>query len=167
MRRFLAWTENVAAFFLLAIALLTASNVLLRYAFAIQIPDHFDIAKFLQAIALFWGIAIATYYGGHICVDVLWEALTARGRRWLDVFATLATFALLLPLAWMTWFKVLTAGTQQTSDLRLPITPFLTLAAIGATATAVLALARLIGLLRGRVHDYAEISIGQERHLGS
>jgi hypothetical protein len=24
----------------------------------------------LQGIAMFWGIALATYYGSHICVDV-------------------------------------------------------------------------------------------------
>jgi TRAP-type C4-dicarboxylate transport system permease small subunit len=156
MRRFLAWSENVAAVFLLAIAALTAVNVVLRYAVSVQIPDHFDIAKFLQAIALFWGIAIATYYGGHIAVDVLWEALGKGGRRVLDILATVVTFCLLAPLAWMMWSKVLTAGTQQTSDLRLPITPFLALAAIGATATAVLALARLAELVRGRTHDYGE-----------
>jgi tripartite ATP-independent transporter DctM subunit len=112
MRRFLEWTENLAALFLLAIALLTACNVVLRYVFAIQIPDHFDISKFLQAIALFWGIAVTTYYGTHICVDLVWEHLGNAGRRRLDMLATSVTLALLAPVAWMTWVKVFTSGTQ-------------------------------------------------------
>ena len=76
MKRLLSATEMVAAFFLLAIALLTAGNVLLRDLFAIQIPDWFDGARMLQGIALFWGVALATYYGSHICVDALWEHLS-------------------------------------------------------------------------------------------
>lgn len=151
MRRFLEWTENLAALFLLAIALLTACNVVLRYAFAIQIPDHFDFSKFLQAIALFWGIAVTTYYGTHICVDILWEHLGGAGRRLLDMLATLLTLMLLAPLAWMTWVKVFTTGTQQTSDLRLPVAPFYAVAALGATAAAVLAMKRIADLARGRV----------------
>lgn len=153
MRRVLALTENIAAFFLLAIALLTAVNVVLRYVFAVQIPDHFDVAKLLQAIALFWGIAIATYHGGHICVDILWEALSPAGRRLLDIVATLITFALLAPIAWMTWVKVFSSGTQQTSDLRLPLVPFFAVAALGATAAAVLALKRLVQLIRRTLPD--------------
>ncbi len=58
MKRLLATTENVAALFLLAIALLTAGNVALRDLFSMQVPDWFDGSRLLQSIALFWGIAI-------------------------------------------------------------------------------------------------------------
>ena len=79
MKRLLAMTENVAAFFLLAIALLTAGNVFLRDTFSATIPDWFDGTKLLQGIALFWGIAIATWRGGHISVDIVWEHLGPLG----------------------------------------------------------------------------------------
>jgi TRAP-type C4-dicarboxylate transport system permease small subunit len=146
MRRFLSITENVAAFFLLAIALLITVNVVLRKSLSVQIPDNFDISKLMQGIALFWGIAIATYYGGHICVDIVWEAMGRAGRRLLDTTATLVTFLFLAPLAWMTWVKVANTGTQATSDLRLPMAPFFAVAALGATAAAALALWRLVRL---------------------
>ena len=124
MKRLLSATELVAAFFLLAIAVLTAGNVLLRDLFAIQIPDWFDGARMLQGIALFWGVALATFYGSHICVDALWEHLPPARRRWLDIAATLLTFAFLLPLAWMVGVKVAGTGTQGTMDLRLPLWMF-------------------------------------------
>ena len=66
MRRLLSATETLAALSLLLIALLTAGNVALRYAFSMQIPDWFDGTQMLQGIAMFWGIALATYYGTHI-----------------------------------------------------------------------------------------------------
>lgn len=150
MRRFLAAAETVAAFFLLLIALLTAGNVLLRDLLSVQIPDWYDGSRMIQGIALFWGVALATYYGSHICVDVLWEHLRPARQRWLDVAATVIVLAFLLPLAWMVWVKVSSTGTQGTSDLRLPLVWFYSAAALGATVAAVLAAVRLVLLLRGR-----------------
>ena len=71
MRRVLAAIETMAALSMLLIALVTAGNVALRDLLSVQIPDWFDGSKLLMAIALFWGIAVATYQGGHICVDVV------------------------------------------------------------------------------------------------
>ena len=80
MNRFLRASENLAALFLLLIALLVTLNVTLRYALSMQIPDWFDFSRQLQAIAIFWGIAIATYRGSHICVDIVWEHLGRLGQ---------------------------------------------------------------------------------------
>lgn len=149
MKRLLAAIETVAASFLLAIALLTAGNVLLRDIFSVQIPDWFDGARMLQGIALFWGVALATYYGSHICVDLLWEHLRPPNRRTLDLVATAITFGFLAPMAWMVWIKVGNTGTQGSMDLRLPLVWFYAVAAMGATVAALLAGARLVLLARG------------------
>ncbi|ODS96556.1 MAG: small permease [Lautropia sp. SCN 69-89] len=167
MKRLLATTENVAALFLLAIALLTAGNVALRDLFSMQIPDWFDGSRQLQAIALFWGIAIATWRGGHICVDIVWEHLGPRGRRWLDLFATLVTFGFLAPLAWMVWVKVGGTGTQATSDLRLPLVWFYALGALGATVAALLGALRAIELARGKAADENAANAAAESADGS
>lgn len=150
MKRLLSATELVAAFFLLAIAVLTAGNVLLRDLFAIQIPDWFDGARMLQGIALFWGVALATYYGSHICVDALWEHLGPPARRRLDIVATLLTLAFLVPLAWMVWVKVAGTGTQGTMDLRMPLWVFYAVASVGTTVAVLLALVRIVFLWRGQ-----------------
>jgi TRAP-type C4-dicarboxylate transport system permease small subunit len=153
MNRFLQASENLAALFLLLIALLVATNVALRYLFSIQIPDWFDFSRQLQAIALFWGIAIATYRAGHICVDIVWEQLGPVGRKGLDLIATTITLLFLLPMAWMIWVKVATTGTQATSDLRLPLVPFYALSAVGASVAVVLAAKRLWDLAHSRSDD--------------
>ena len=150
MKRFLAVTETVAAFFLLLIALLTGGNVVLRDLLSVQIPDWYDGSRMIQGIALFWGVALSTYYGSHICVDVLWEHLNTRGRRRLDLVATAITLAFVLPMAWMVWVKVASTGTQGTSDLRLPLVWFYSVAALGMTAAAGLAAVRIVLLWTGR-----------------
>jgi TRAP-type C4-dicarboxylate transport system permease small subunit len=150
MKRVFAAAETVAAGFLLLIALLTAGNVVLRDLFSVQIPDWYDGSRMIQGIALLWGVALATYYGSHICVDVVWEHLAERGRRRLDLAATAVTLAFLIPMAWMVWVKVAGTGSQGTMDLRLPLVWFYAVAALGITVAALLAAVRLVLLWRGR-----------------
>lgn len=148
MNRLLTVTEYVAASFLLAVALLTFGNVVARDVLQAQIPDWFDLSKQLQGIAMFWGIAIATYRGSHICVDITWEHAGAAGRRWIDIIATGFVLLFLLPLTWMVWVKLGSTGTQLTSDLRLPLVWFYGVSAAGVTAAAVLCAARFVRLVR-------------------
>ena len=148
MKKVLALTETLAAVFLLLIALLTAGNVLMRDLFNVQIPDWFDGSKLLQGIALFWGFAVATYYGSHICVDVVWEQLKPAGQRLLDLIGTSVTLVFLGFLAWMVWVKVGSVGTQTTSDLQIRLDYFYVVAAVGASVSVVLAGLRIVNLWR-------------------
>ena len=162
MKKVLALTETLAAVFLLLIALLTAGNVLLRYLFSVQIPDWFDGSKLMQGIALFWGFAVATYYGSHICVDVVWEHLKPAGQRLLDLISTAITLVFLAFMAWMVWVKVGSVGTQTTSDLQIRLDYFYALAALGASAAVVLAALRLVNLWRHNAQD-----VSPENPIGS
>jgi TRAP-type C4-dicarboxylate transport system permease small subunit len=149
MDTFLRSVENLAAFFLLLIALLVTANVTIRYTLSWQIPDWYDFSRQLQAIALFFGIALTTYRASHICVDVVWEHLGKRGRWALDLFAISVTFLFLVPMGWMIWVKVASTGTQATSDMRIPLVPFYVVSAVGATLAVALAAARVVEFLRG------------------
>jgi TRAP-type C4-dicarboxylate transport system permease small subunit len=162
MKKVLALTETLAAVFLLLIALLTASNVLMRDLLSVQIPDWFDGSKLMQGIALFWGFAVATYYGSHICVDVVWENLKPAGQRLLDLISTMITLVFLGFMAWMVWVKVSSVGTQTTSDLQIRLDYFYAVAAAGATAAVALAALRLINLWRN-----TESELTSENQLGS
>lgn len=144
--KILAFTESVAAFFLLLVAALTFSNVCVRYLFQTQIPDWFDLSKQFQAIAILWGIAVTTYRGSHICVDILWEHSSRAWKRRIDIFATATTLLLLAPMAWMILVMVGNMGGEATSDLRLPLRYFYAVAALGAVAAAILAAKRILRL---------------------
>lgn len=148
--KILAFTESMAAFFLLLVAALTFSNVCVRYLFDTQIPDWFDLSKQFQAIAIFWGIALTTYRGSHICVDIAWEHSGRAWKRRIDLFATATTLALLAPMAWMIWVMVGNMGTEATSDLRIPLRYFYAVAALGAVAAAILAAKRILRLFADR-----------------
>jgi TRAP-type C4-dicarboxylate transport system permease small subunit len=164
MKRLLSATETIAAVFLLLIALLTSGNVILRDLFGQTVPDWFDGSRLLLGIAMFWGISIATYRAGHICVDAVWEMMNTTNRRRIDVLASLLTLAFLAPLAWMIWIKVGNTGTQATSDLRLPMMWFYAVAAAGAVVAALLAALRAVEVARGHdPHDDLD-DVGEASH---
>src|SRR6201991_259633 len=88
MDRFIDTIEWLAAAFVGIVAVDIFVSVLLRYFFAISIPDSYDFGKLLLGILIFWGIAATSYRGTHITVDLIWAAASTRGKRLIDIFAT-------------------------------------------------------------------------------
>ncbi|MDN5751512.1 MAG: DEAD/DEAH box helicase, partial [Pseudonocardia sp.] len=110
MDRTIDTIEWLAALFIGIVALDIFVAVVLRKFFDTAIPDSYDFGKLLLGTLIFWGIAATSYRGTHITVDLVWSNASKRGKRWIDIFATLVllfvvivhTFAiqeLTLPLA--------------------------------------------------------------------
>ncbi len=89
MDLFIDSIEMIAAVFVGLVAADIFISVLLRYFFAIQIPDAYDFGRLLLGILIFWGIAATSYRGNHITVDLVWANVNPRWQRVIDVFATL------------------------------------------------------------------------------
>jgi TRAP-type C4-dicarboxylate transport system permease small subunit len=146
--------ERLGGLFLLAVAALTFVMVILRKFFDTAIPDWYDFSRLLQGIAIFWGIAAACYRGGHILVDLVWDFSSARGKRWIDLFAdvtmlvAMATFAALALQAAIE----MRGKNLLTSDLRIAQWGFYFIAAVGVAAAAFMTVVRLRNLLRGSHH---------------
>ena len=138
--------ERVAGAFLAAVALLIFFSALLRYAFSVNLPDAFDLSQYLQGIAIMWGLAVATWRGGHIVVDLLWEMSGPAGRRAIDIFARLVMtcFFFLLALWMFLRLPAFMSSGRVTTELGLPIWPFYLAAALGVLACVVVSLLCLI-----------------------
>lgn len=80
----------------------------------------------------------------------------------LDLISTAITLVFLAFMAWMVWVKVSSTGTQTTSDLQIRLDYFYAVAAIGVTASVVLAALRLADLWRN-----ASVEVSSENHFGS
>ena len=149
--------ERVAGLFLGAVALLIFLSVVLRYGFSVNLPDAFDFSQYLQGIAIMWGLAVATYRGGHIVVDVLWEVAGPAGKRAIDIFARLVTTAFFFLLALWLFLRLPGhfASRQVTTELGLPIWPFYLAAALGVLACLVVSLIALIQGAAGQGNGHA------------
>jgi TRAP-type transport system small permease protein len=147
--RFIDLTEMTAAGFLAVVTLLTFVSVFLRYLFAWSIPDAYDFSRLLLGILIFWGMAIASYRGDHITVDLLWTAAPPAARRAMDVFSALVMLVAMCAFTWMFAEKVL--GTRAdhvgTFDLRQPVWVYYFIAWIGLAAAVLLLIARTVRLV--------------------
>jgi TRAP-type C4-dicarboxylate transport system permease small subunit len=138
--------ERVAGLFLAAVALLIFFSALLRYGFSVNLPDAFDLSQYLQGIAIMWGLAVATWRGGHIVVDLLWEASGEAGRRAIDIVARLVTMAFFFLLALWMFLRlpnVMSSG-RVTTELGLPVWPFYLAASLGVLACLVVSIICLV-----------------------
>ena len=140
MDRFIDGIELLAAAFVGIVAADIFISVLLRYFFAVSIPDSYDFGKLLLGILIFWGIAATSYRGTHITVDLVWAAAGPRGKRWIDVFATLVLL-FVVGVQTATLFdkvRLTRADNVQTFDLRLPTWPFALVAWLGDVSAVLL-----------------------------
>ncbi len=141
--------ESTAAAFLAVVTALTFISVILRYFFSWSIPDSYDLTRLFLGILIFWGMAVASYRGDHITVDLLYSASGPHGRRAMDVFAALLTLFAMAIFTWMMAIKVLgtRADNVLTFDLRQPVWIYYLVAWIGLAAATVLLVVRTARLL--------------------
>ncbi len=157
MDRFIDLIEWIAAFFVGLVAFDIFASVLLRYFFGASIPDSYDFGKLLLGILIFWGIAATSYRGTHITVDLVWAAAGPRGRRAIDIFATLVLL-LVVTVQTATLFdrvRLTRADNVLTFDLNLPTWPFALLAWLGDVSAVLLIAVRTFRLIV-RPDDVAE-----------
>src|SRR6201991_199779 len=149
MDRFIDTIEWLAAAFVGIVAVDIFVSVLLRYFFAVSIPDSYDFGKLLLGILILWGIAATSYRGTHITVDLVWAAAGPRGQRLIDNFATLILLFVVSVQTAMLFDKVrLTrADNVLTFDLRLPTWPFALVAWLGDVSAVLLIAVRTYRLV--------------------
>lgn len=147
--RFIDAIEVMAAGFLAVVTLLTFVSVILRYFLSTAIPDSFDFTRLLLGILIFWGMAVASYRGDHITVDLLWSAVGPRVQRGMDVFSALITLVAMTTFTWMFAEKVMgtRADNVGTFDLRQPVWIYYLIAWIGLACSIVLLVARTFRLI--------------------
>src|SRR5271167_767161 len=149
MDRFIDGIELVAAFFAGIVAFDIFISVLLRYFFAVQIPDSYDFGRLLLGILVFWGIAATSYRGTHITVDLVYANVGVRMRRVIDVFATLVLLFVVTVQTYTLFDKVVStrADNVLTFDLRLPVWPFFLVSWLGDVSAVLLIAVRTYRLI--------------------
>lgn len=149
MDRFIDGIELVAAAFIGIVAVDIFVSVLLRYLFSASIPNSYDFGRLLLGILIFWGIAATSYRGGHITVDLVWAAASPRGKRAIDVFATLVLLFVVTVQTAMLFDKVRATRADHvlTYDLHLPTWPFFAVAWAGDVSAVILIAVRTYRLI--------------------
>jgi TRAP-type C4-dicarboxylate transport system permease small subunit len=162
MDRFIDGIEWIAAFFVGVVALDIFVSVLLRYFFAVSIPDSYDFGRQLLGILIFWGIAATSYRGTHITVDLVWSSVGPRAQRCIDIFATSVLLFVVTVQTTMLFDKVRLTYQDHilTFDLNIPTWPFAAVAWLGDVSAVLLIAVRTYRLIfhPEDIHDVAKVT---------
>jgi TRAP-type transport system small permease protein len=149
MDRIIDAIEAIAALFVGLVAADIFISVILRRFFSVQIPDAYDFGSMLLGILIFWGIAATSYRGSHITVDLVWTQMGPRGKRVIDIFATLVLLFVVTVQTYTLFDKVRATYADHvlTYDLGLPTWPFFAVAWVGDVSAVLLIAIRTYRLI--------------------
>jgi TRAP-type C4-dicarboxylate transport system permease small subunit len=141
------WTRRLAllgGWVLIAVAIATVVDALLRYLAGRPIPGTFEATELFLAAIIFFGLPYTGLIDGHVVVDVLTSRLGLRGQHLALALTALVTAGLLGVITWQmaSLAREYAATDRTTITARIPVVPFI------VTVTAAAGLATLASLVR-------------------
>jgi len=139
---------RLAAVLVLAAALLSAGNAIMRYAFDYSSNAWLEIQWYLFAGVVMFGAANTLRRNEHVRVDLVYMSVSDRARLWID---TLGIIFFLLPftlfLGWLSWpiaARAFTTGEMSSSAGGLMRWPVRMVICVGFFMVALQGLSELI-----------------------
>ncbi len=140
------WLNWVAAAALIVVMFIVCANVIGRSFWETPVKGTVDIVSLLGAIVVGWAIAYTQVLKGHIRIDLLVERLPLRIQYIVDSVIDLIGLALFALISWQTilFAKANFEVGELSEVLKLPITPFASVVAVGCIAITSVLLIDLI-----------------------
>lgn len=137
----------ISIVFLLAMMLLTVSDVFLRKFFNSPIFGSVELVEIMMVITGFFGMAWCAMRGGHIKVDLIVGSMPRRLQGIIDGCIFILSFGICVILAWRSVLesKSIREINSTTPSLEMPLFPFYYVLTVGFS---VLCLAILVLLVK-------------------
>ena len=118
---------------LLAMMMMTVSDVIMRYFFRKPIIGSMEISVTLMVCVVFLGIGWCALNDGHISVDIITGKLSKRGRVLLNGFDNIVTLVLALIITWRSFVEALSVKDMEVTSpiLGIPRYPFVFVTSFG------------------------------------
>ena len=128
----------IAMILLLALMFITVGDIVGRYTVGIipgfgPIPGTFELTEIMLAIAVLTAIGHTQMRRGHISIDLVITKLPRKIRNIIDCITDFLSLAIFVLVTWQTikYAYLLYISNDVSAILRLPMYPFLIIAAIG------------------------------------
>lgn len=146
--------EFVAGFSAISVLVVTFAQVVSRYVLKSPLPWSTDILRLAFTYLVFWGAAWCVKTQGHLCVDVVLEAVPSCLRRVLELLIDLASLTFFIFMIVYGWEFSKTGLTQTTSYLPIPMAVYyISLPSAGAIMAFYIVqiiISRICGIFTGR-----------------
>lgn len=101
IERFIDVTGRATSWLALAIVVLMAFNVVLRYLFSVGSVWAQELEWHLLAPLILFGMSYALLHGEHVRVDVLYANFSERKKLWVDLLSALLCIAISGIVIWL------------------------------------------------------------------
>ena len=133
------WLHWIAMVVLLLLMFMTVGDVVGRYMVGIipgfgPIPGTFELTEFMLAIAVLTAIGYTQVQREHISIDLVINKFPPRVRAIIDTITDFMSLAIFVLVTWQTikYARLLYTSHDVSAVLRLPVYPFLIVAAVGS-----------------------------------
>ena len=150
VRRSVGVANGIGLVALIAMTLVTVVDVGGRYLLNRPLPGALELSELLMVFLVFGCFAYTELQSGHVDVDVLVNRLPPWGRAACEALAALLSAGFWGAIAWRTVLRTLDIrGAGETStNLGLPIWPFVGIAAAGSALFTFVLLYRRLDVVR-------------------
>jgi TRAP-type mannitol/chloroaromatic compound transport system permease small subunit len=101
VEKLIDWAGRATSWLVLAIVLLMATNVVLRYLFSIGSVWSQELEWHLLSPLILFGIAYALQKGEHVRVDVVYTHFSARNKERVNLLSAILCLAISVLVIWL------------------------------------------------------------------
>jgi TRAP-type C4-dicarboxylate transport system permease small subunit len=123
----------IATIFIMAIMVLTVSDVLLRFFLNRPIPGSVELCEYFIVVGGFLGLAWCALKGGHVKVGMIIDRLSPRSQSVADCINYLIALSVVPLAAWRLFVqaRIVQLERMTSANLEIPAYPFYLLASLG------------------------------------
>jgi TRAP-type C4-dicarboxylate transport system permease small subunit len=123
----------IGVIILLAMMMMTVTDVIMRYFFRQPIIGSMEISVTLMVCIVFLGIGWCALNDGHISVDIITGKLSKRSRALLNGFDNIVTLVLALLITWRSFMEAVSVKDMEVTSpiLGIPRYPFVFVTSFG------------------------------------
>ncbi len=134
---------------LVAMMVLTASDVTLRYVFNRPIVGSFDLTEYMMAIVVSFGLAYCAFLRGHVRVDLVVTHMPERLQSAIDSITGLLGVILFAIITWQAfmYMELLFDSGLKSTVLLIPRFPFAGMVCLGSVFLTIVLLADFLKFL--------------------
>ena len=131
---------------------ITVIDVILRYFFSSPIFGARDVSKLIMLTVVALSVAYSARTGGQVSIELFSDMMGPRIIRWTELFVRFIAMMMLIILAWRLWQSGLNASEfgEASLALQIPFRPFYFILSLGMLLYAIVLIAEIPLLLRGR-----------------
>lgn len=146
LEKVISLLHGISSLVLLLVALLITSDVIGRSLLGQPIKGAFELTEFGSAIMIFFALAITHRSKEHISIGFLVDKLPVRAKHFTEALIELFVFLVILVMAMSIFTEGLYIMSKNivTTDLQMPLYPYIFIISIGALVFALTALLEMI-----------------------